>query len=143
MGRRAKLLPPSQGTSVHIIMERSTAKTMDCYVEFISEKDAREALTWLNAGLPANPPRLSNRRVDIEISSQDALLKELFPRAKCIIWKNGVPHLVPNTDPYSVGFQSFFTEEEVFCMVRHAEMPRRVCILLVLAPDLFRLIGLF
>lgn len=126
MGSRAKLIPMQRGTSVHIIMDRSTAKTMDCYVEFVTAADAKETLEWLNRGLPAVPPRLGDRHIDIEMSSQDELLKDLFPRAKCIKWSNGRPILVPNTDPYSVGFQSFLTAEEIFCMVRNAEQPRRV-----------------
>lgn len=126
MGNRAKLLPTQRGTSVHIIMERSTAKTMDCYVEFVTIADAKETLEWLNRGLPAVFPKLGDRRIDIELSSQDELLKVLFPRAKCITWTNGRPVLMPNDDPYSVGFQSFLTAEEIFCMIRNAEMPKRV-----------------
>ncbi|EAS30381.3 uncharacterized protein CIMG_05860 [Coccidioides immitis RS] len=125
MGRRAKLLPLHLGTAVHIIMDRSTAKTMDCYVEFLTTANAKETLEWLNRGLPGAPPRLGDRHIDVELSSQDELLKELFPRAKCIVWRDGKPILTRNNDPYSVGFQSFLTAEEVFCMIRNAEMPRR------------------
>ncbi|WEW56727.1 hypothetical protein PRK78_002176 [Emydomyces testavorans] len=125
MGRKAKLLPQHLGTPVHIIMDRSTAKTMDCYVEFFSTEDAKQTLEWLNRGLPGAPPRLGDRHIDVEMSSQDELLKDLFPRAKCIVWQNGKPILTPNNDAYSVGFQGFLTGEETFCMIRNAEMPKR------------------
>ncbi|KAI2245529.1 hypothetical protein LOZ11_005666 [Ophidiomyces ophidiicola] len=125
MGRRARLLPSCIGTPVHIIMDRSTAKTMDCYVEFLTSADAKETLEWFNRGLPSSPPHLGDRVVDVEISSQDELLKDLFPRANCILWKNGRPILTPNNDPYSVGFKGFLTTEEIYCMIRNAEMPRR------------------
>ncbi|EEP79641.1 predicted protein [Uncinocarpus reesii 1704] len=125
MGRKARLLPHHLGTPVHIIMDRSTAKTMDCYVEFLTLEDAKETIDWLNRGLPGAPPRLGDRHIDIEMSSQEELLKDLFPRAKCIVWKEGRPILTPNNDAYSVGFQSFLTAEEIYCMIRNAEMPKR------------------
>ncbi|KAM5436060.1 hypothetical protein McanCB49686_000777 [Microsporum canis] len=125
LGRRAKLLPESRGTSVHIIMERSTAKTMDCYVELLTQADAQEALSWVNRNLPAHSPRLGDRHVLVEMSSQDELLREMFPRAKCVLWKNGFPEVQPNTDRYSTGFQGFLTNEELFCMVHYTEAPKR------------------
>lgn len=127
MGRDAKLLPHELGTPVHIIMERSTAKTMDCFVEFVTEADARSALEWVNRCLPSHTPRLGSRHVHVELSSQDELLKTIFPRAKCVAWVDGSPNIMPNTDRYSTGFQGFLTNEEMYCMVRHAENPRRVC----------------
>ena len=126
MGKEARLLPAEMGTPVHIIMERSTAKTMDCFVEFLTHEDAYNTYDYVNGGLPAHPPRLGSRTVYADMSSQDELLKALFPRAKCVIWPNGIPEVLPNTDPYSTGFQGLFTEEELFCVVRHAEQPRRV-----------------
>ncbi|EFE31119.1 uncharacterized protein ARB_01987 [Trichophyton benhamiae CBS 112371] len=126
LGRRAKLLPESRGTSIHVIMERSTAKTMDCYVELLTQADAEEALSWVNRNLPAHSPRLGDRHVHVEMSSQDALLREIFPRAKCVLWKNGIPEIQPNTDRYSTGFQGFLTNEELFCMVHFAEAPKRL-----------------
>ncbi|EFQ98362.1 hypothetical protein MGYG_01393 [Nannizzia gypsea CBS 118893] len=125
LGRRAKLLPESRGTSIHVIMERSTAKTMDCYIELLTQADAEEALSWVNRNLPAHSPRLGDRHVHVEMSSQDELLHVMFPRAKCVLWKNGIPEIQPNTDRYSTGFQGFLTNEELFCMVHYAEAPKR------------------
>lgn len=108
-------------------MERSTAKTMDCYVEFNTVEDAQAAVTRINRIYETGrAPRLGNRHVDVELSSQDDLLKDLFPRAKCIMWKDGTPILVQNTDPYSSGFSGLFTSEEIVGCLRHAESPQRV-----------------
>lgn len=108
-------------------MERSTAKTMDCYVEFNDVDDAKAAVNRINRIYETGrAPRIGNRHVDVELSSQDALLKDLFPRAKCIVWENGSPVRVPNTDLYSSGFTGFFTSEEIIGCLRHAEMPQRV-----------------
>lgn len=121
------MITPDLGCAIHIIMERSTSKTMDCYVEFMTQADADAAVAKINRIYETGRiPRLGSRHVDVEVSSQDALLKDLFPRAKQIIWKNGVPHLSPNGDPYSTGFQGFFTHEEIFLLIRHAEHPQRV-----------------
>jgi hypothetical protein len=127
LGRDAKTLISDLGSPVHIIMERSTAKTMDCYVEFMTPADAINAVKWANRGFEiGRTPRLGSRHVQVEVSSQDALLRDLFPRAKCVEWKDGLPQVMENTDPYSTGFQGFFTSEEIYGMIRHAETPHRV-----------------
>ena len=121
------MITPDVGCAIHVIMERSTSKTMDCYVEFMNQADADAAVDRINrVNETGRPPRLGSRHVDIESSSQDALLKDLFPRAKQVVWNNGVPQLTPNVDPYSTGFQGFFTHEEIFLLIRHAEQPQRV-----------------
>lgn len=108
-------------------MERPTAKTMDCFVEFASTEDAEETANRINRIYECGrAPRLGNRHVEVEISNQEDLLKDLFPRAKCISWENGTPKAVENTDRYSTGFTGFFTSEEIIGAIRHAEMPQRV-----------------
>ncbi|OXV11987.1 hypothetical protein Egran_00251 [Elaphomyces granulatus] len=126
MGRGAHILTPDIGNAVHIIMERSTAKTMECYVEFLTVADALATFSRLNHFQEGGRyPRIGNRHVIIEMSSQDALLKDMFPRAKCVIWESGLPRVTPNTDSYSTGFQGFLTSEELLGVIRHAENPHR------------------
>lgn len=138
VGRDARIISSAQGYPVHIIMERSTAKTMDCYVEFETVGDAESCIKKLNNVLETGrPPRLGNRHVEVSLSSEDSLLKDLFPRAKCIVWKKGSPHLTVNKDPYSTGFKGFLTTEELLGVIRHAEQPQRVCRTIIL---LFRLL---
>lgn len=128
LGRDAGILPREWGCPIHIIMERSTGKTMECFVEFVSIADAQAALAWVNRGMASGrAPRLGSRHIQIEMSDQGALLKAMFPRAKCLDWKNATPRVLPNTDPRFTGFQGFFTSEEIYGMVRHAEVPQRVC----------------
>ncbi|GKZ19273.1 hypothetical protein AbraIFM66951_011415 [Aspergillus brasiliensis] len=123
VGRQARLVP---GHAVHIIMERPTAKTMDCFVEFASTADAEVTADRINRIYECGrAPRLGNRHVEVELSNQEELLKDLFPRAKCINWENGTPKVVENTDRYSTGFTGFFTSEEIIGAIRHAEMPQR------------------
>ncbi|KAL7359685.1 RRM (RNA recognition motif) superfamily domain-containing protein [Histoplasma ohiense] len=128
LGRNARPLTPDLGCPVHIIMERSTGKTMDCYIEFPTKADAECTLAWVNRSLDTcQTPKLGNRHVVVRASNQDELLKDLFPRAKNIDWRNGIPHVRAGIEKYCSGFQGFLTGEEIFCTVRHAEMPQRVC----------------
>ncbi|GAM39795.1 hypothetical protein TCE0_034r11626 [Talaromyces pinophilus] len=125
MGRHAGVVGPDLGGGIHIIMERSTAKTMDAFVEFKTQKDAEAAARRLSFTESGRYPRLGTRHVDIALSSEDELMHDLFPRAKCVEWQNGMPKLLPNTDPYSVGFQGFLTSEEIRGLVSHALVPAR------------------
>ncbi|KAL5341482.1 hypothetical protein BJX70DRAFT_395867 [Aspergillus crustosus] len=123
LGRPARL---KTACPIHIIMERSTAKTMDCYVEFQTPNDAKETVNRINRICEnGRAPRLGNRHVEVELTDQDELLKDLFPRAKCIVWRGGRPFQVTNTDPYCSGFSGFFTSEEIILAIRHAEIPHR------------------
>lgn len=127
VGRQARLVALDKGCPIHIIMERPTAKTMDCYAEFETPTAAKEVVDRINKVYETGrAPRLGNRHVEVEISDQDELLKDLFPRAKCIIWNDGIPEVQVNTDPYSTGFCGFFTSEEIVGAIRHAEIPHRV-----------------
>ncbi|CDM27316.1 hypothetical protein DTO013E5_4468 [Penicillium roqueforti] len=126
LGRSANLLPSSQGCPIHIIMERSTGKTMDCYVEFPTKKDAEETVDRINRAYDVgSTPRMGSRHVDIELSTPAKLLKAAFPRAKCISWEDGNPVQLVNKDSWSTGFDGFLTDEELFCLTRHAEQPHR------------------
>ncbi|KAI9370654.1 hypothetical protein BJX61DRAFT_544399 [Aspergillus egyptiacus] len=126
LGRQARLVPADKGCAIHIIMERSTAKTMDCYAEFQTPRDAKDTVTRINRSYEnGRAPRLGNRHVDVEVTNQDELLRDLFPRAKCIVWKDGMPYVMPNNDQYCSGFSGFFTCEEIILAIRHAEIPHR------------------
>lgn len=118
------------GTPIHIIMERSTSKTMDCYVEMKNHGAAFEQVQshWdsLTGGSP-RPPKLGQRQIIVDMATADELLKDMFPRAKCVRWALGQPFIMENDDPYSTGFTGYFTNEEMVGLVRHAEHPARVC----------------
>lgn len=101
---------------------------MDCYVEFQTVPDAYETVERINrVQSSGRVPRLGGRHVDVEVSDQDALLKDLFPRANCVKWEAGMPKIQPNHDQIACsGFNGFFTSEEIIMAIRHAELPRRV-----------------
>ena len=125
LGTHAKLITPDLGPAVHIIMDRATGKTQDCYVEFYSTPDA---IAWEKAirarGNGIN--RIGDRLIDVTVSSQDELLKELFPRAKSVVWDGGSPHVQDPQEAYNTGFKTFISAEELQILVRHAEQPQRV-----------------
>lgn len=117
------------GTPIHIIMERSTSKTMDCYVEMKNQGAALECCRrhWDDiTGGSNKPPRIGHRLINVEVATEDQLMRDLFPRAKCVHWVKGRPLILENDDPYSTGFRGYFTNEEMVGLVRHAEHPNRV-----------------
>ncbi len=127
LGRNAKIITPDLGGAIHIIMERSTSKTMDCYVEFFSYGDALAVVNKFRRNREeGRHPRVGDRHVAVEMSGQDALMRDLFPRAKNVIWEDGNPTVTSNNEPYNSGFKTFVTSEEMVMLVKHAEQPHRV-----------------
>ena len=125
LGPHAKVITPDLGPAIHIIMDRPTGKTMDCYVEFFSTPDARAASNSLNLR-PRHMVRINDRVVDVVTSSQAELLKELFPKAKNVSWEGGMPTIQEAKELYNTGFKTFVSAEEMGLLVRHAEQPHRV-----------------
>ncbi|KAJ6113276.1 Nucleotide-binding alpha-beta plait [Penicillium sp. IBT 18751x] len=126
-GRNGHLIPESQ-CPVHIIMERSTGKTMCCFVEFEDHESAQAAVDRLNATtVIQSGPRMGNRHIDVTMSSQQELMQALFPRAKCVDWVGDrfVARDKRPTEWWSTGFDGFITDEELFCVIRHAKEPHR------------------
>ncbi|KAL9125123.1 MAG: hypothetical protein Q9217_005622 [Psora testacea] len=124
LGNHAKIITPELGPAVHIMMDRATGKTQDCYVEFFSTPDANAWVNVINSRSNA-ANRIGDRVLEVQLSSQDELLKELFPRAKNVSWEGGRPLIMPSDDPYNSGFKSFLSAEELQILVRHAEQPHR------------------
>jgi hypothetical protein len=135
MGGKAQIARQPDGSpwhAVHIIMERETGKTMDCFIELTSEAEATYQCDQFRRRAEAGrPPRVGERVVQVILSSQDELLSELFPRAKHVHWNNGSP--IIDTEPkfyyegiQAAGFQGFLHPEEFFTMARHAETNDRV-----------------
>lgn len=115
---------------IHIVMDRSSGKTTDCFVEFVTEKDAEDAVHHVTQpGYMGQSPRSGVRHVQASMSNYDEMLKAMFPHAKGIEWVNGKPILrsVPEDEHWSTGFSGFLTDEEMYCTLRHAEQPYRVC----------------
>jgi hypothetical protein len=108
-------------------MERSTGKTMDCFVEFVTRKDAKDTVDRINRNYDiGTAPRIGNRHVDVELSSLEKMMKAIFPLTKCIKWEHGKPILLENEFEWSTGFTGFLTDEELFGLSRHADQPHRV-----------------
>ena len=130
LGRNSRILNDSE-EPVHIIMERVTSKTMDAYVEFTSFDDAMKAVEkHQNHLLSGRLSRLGDRPVEVELSSQGSLMKDLFPLARGIIWHGATPQFNQfNANEPWENFKGFVSEEEMIMLVKHVEVPHRVCII--------------
>lgn len=113
---------------VHIIMERVTGKTTDAYVELHTLEDASKAVEKHHQNLDrGRVTRIGQRPVEIELSSQAALMKDLFPNARGVFWAGLHPHVLPDNDqePWD-NFKGFVSNEEMTMLVKHVEVPHRV-----------------
>ncbi|KAG9254121.1 uncharacterized protein F5Z01DRAFT_674437 [Emericellopsis atlantica] len=126
LGRNSKILNDAD-EPVHIIMERVTSKTMDAYVEFCTLEDAMRAVERHISNITnSRPSRLGDRAVDVELSSQGSLMRDLFPLATGVIWDGATPEFKPYNahEPWE-NFKGFITEEEMIMLVKHVEVPHR------------------
>lgn len=109
-------------------MERVTSKTNDAYVEFMSLQAAVNAVEKHHR-CQANGrlSRLGDRPVELELSSQAALMQDLFPLAKGVRWDGPTPVILADhpTQPWNC-FKGFITEEEMTMLIKHVEIPQRV-----------------
>lgn len=127
LGRNSKILNDNL-EPVHIIMERVTSKTMDAYVEFVTLQDAIKAVDKHQATITRGRlSRLGDRPIEVELSSQGALMKDLFPSAKGVFWEGIRPTIKPfkPNEPWE-NFKGFINDEEMTMLVKHVEVPQRV-----------------
>ncbi|KAK7398620.1 hypothetical protein QQX98_012005 [Neonectria punicea] len=126
LGRNSKILNDSE-EPVHIIMERATSKTMDAYVEFHTMSDAmKSAERHHNNALQGRISRLGERPIEVELSSQGSLMRDLFPIARGVFWDGPNPKFKPfsQKEPWE-NFKGFISTEEMTMLVKHVEVPHR------------------
>ena len=106
---------------------------MDAYVEFVTLDDANKAVEKHHQHLlSGRVSRLGDRPVDVELSSQESLMKDLFPLARGIVWNGVSPRFKPfNPNEPWENFKGFVSEEEMIMLVKHVEVPHRVSLLAI------------
>ncbi len=91
-------------------MERISGKTNDAYVEFVTMEDAMNVVQRHDPNY-GRLPRLGDRAIEMELSSQAAMMRDLFPLARGLYWDGGFPVLQPGpaNEPWNTfkGFISF------------------------------------
>lgn len=121
IGGTAKILNDKE-EPIHIMMERITTKTGAAYVEFYDTRSAHAIVDKHNtARTNGRPLRINQRIVTVTMSSNDALLKDLFPATRDITWRLGQPEVPPG-----VVWKGFVSEEELIGLVKNVEFPARV-----------------
>lgn len=131
VGRNARLIPDID-EPVHIIMERTTGKTMEVYVEFVSIQEAVAAVERYHIQQRnGKAGRIGDRYVEMEVVGHESLMRDLFSKATDVRWHGSEPEILP-IDPshgYSTGFKGFVTEEELTMLVKAVEHPQRVSLI--------------
>ncbi|GKU04072.1 hypothetical protein FLAG1_06586 [Fusarium langsethiae] len=126
IGRNSRMLSDGE-EPIHIIMDRATSKTMDAFVEFMTMEDAmRCAEKHHQYTQTGRISRLGERPVEVELSSQAALMQELFPLARGVFWDGANPQILPTnySEPWA-NFKGFIFPEEMVMLVKHVEVPHR------------------
>ncbi|OTA58653.1 hypothetical protein K449DRAFT_424342 [Hypoxylon sp. EC38] len=114
LGRSARI-PNDKFEPVHIIMDRTTSKTNDCYVEFNTLHDAINAVNKHRMAVDSGRhPRIGKRSVELTLSSHGKLMKNLFPFAKGFTHNSFYPW---------ENFKGMITKEEMISLCKHAECP--------------------
>lgn len=127
LGRNSKILNDTE-EPVHIIMESVCCKTNDAYVEFMSAQAAVAAVERHRKNVSSGRHyRLGDRAVELELSSQTALMKDLFNRAKGVRWEGARPAVLPDhpTEPWN-RFKGFIAVEQMTMLKKHVDCPQRV-----------------
>lgn len=134
VGRQAQINRMPEGSpyhAVHIIMERESGKTQDCFIELATPNEAAWVVRQINKRLDqGRPPKVGDRIVKVTNSSQDELMTELFPRAKHVRWHQGQPIVDQSKRTYyekvaADGFSGFLHDEEFHAMQKHANLDER------------------
>ncbi|KAI1474638.1 hypothetical protein F4774DRAFT_422173 [Daldinia eschscholtzii] len=121
LGRSARILNDKE-EPVHIIMDRVTSKTNDCYVEFVSFQDAVNVVDKHRAAIKQERhPKLGDRNVEMTVSSQAKLMKELFPTAHGIDWHQSPYAFTSGSEWDFQNFKGFICAEEMGMLYKHAE----------------------
>lgn len=92
---------------------------MDAYAEFLTAEDAWKCVSRRRSRV------LGNRHLTLEVVDQSELMKDIFPRAKGIIWEGFAPkreYLEDNGSKIEI-----LNREELTQIVNHAKTPHRVC----------------
>ncbi|PNS14803.1 Epithelial splicing regulatory protein 1 [Sphaceloma murrayae] len=129
IGRNVRIIAQPPGTpfnAIHIIMDRGTGKTLDCFVEVEDKNEAQNAVNnFQSRRSRGRAPRVGDRHINIEVSSVEVLMKRLFPKANCIQWWGAIPVAYQPSEEYNSGFQGFVTIEELSQLLKHADNPTR------------------
>lgn len=141
LGKNSNIVPDSVGSlGVHVIMDRSTVsaysnhlltiytyritiqgKTMDAFVEFLNPKDAWKCVARRKSRV------LGNRHLTLDVVDPSDLMKEIFPRAKGIIWDGVIPAVLQDKSGLGGMTPVILGREELVLIVAHAKTPHRVC----------------
>ncbi|KAH6607231.1 hypothetical protein Trco_003544, partial [Trichoderma cornu-damae] len=112
---------------VHIIMDKATSKTMDAYVEFVTLGDAMRAVERHRINvLTGRFGRIGDRPIEVDLTSQASLMRDLFPIARGVFWDGVTPQIMPyNSSLPFDNFRGFISEEEMIMLAKNVEVPHR------------------
>ncbi|KAK1830256.1 hypothetical protein QBC39DRAFT_354590 [Podospora conica] len=125
LGRSTKILNDAD-EGVHIIMERLNSKTHDVFIELINKHEATQTVDKFNAQAKKHQYlRLGKRVCQVVMSSQEELMREMFPTARGLTWNGTTPAIDGTPHETWETFKGFINDEEFGMVRRFTEYPHR------------------
>ncbi|EPS40535.1 hypothetical protein H072_5620 [Dactylellina haptotyla CBS 200.50] len=113
----------TDGGNIHVIMDRTTGKTMDCFLEF-SNMGAAEMFIQRRCN---NNRRciLGGRHISLELARRIELMEWLFPKVRGASWSKNGELEVGEHQLSSEGPIEIISREELVMILGHARTPHR------------------
>ncbi|KAF3160687.1 hypothetical protein TWF106_006034 [Orbilia oligospora] len=121
LGKSHGLVPEEHG-GIHIIMDRTTGKTMDCFLEFPSVGVAERFIQRR-----CNNNRrciLGGRHISLELVRQGELMRWLFPKVRGATWGEDGDLVVGEWKAFHAPVE-IVSREELVMILGHARTPHR------------------
>lgn len=111
--------------------DRNTGKAHNVFVELDRDEDAREVVKSFAEYQIANgySRRLRNRQIRVTAVGQRGLMRAIFPRVRCCEFVGTVPYITQAKEHEST-FQGFLVEEELRSLLRFADKPGKVSLVM-------------
>ncbi|KAK6526663.1 hypothetical protein TWF281_009867 [Arthrobotrys megalospora] len=121
LGKAPGLIPEEYG-GIHIIMDRTTGKTMDCFLEFPTVTGAERFIQRR-----CNNNRrciLGGRHISLELVRQGELMRWLFPKVRGAMWGDDGDLVVGEWTGLNT-LTEIISREELVMILGHARTPHR------------------
>ncbi|KAK6511965.1 hypothetical protein TWF481_000864 [Arthrobotrys musiformis] len=121
LGKTPGLVPEEHG-GIHIIMDRTTGKTMDCFLEFPTVGAAERFIQRR-----CNNNRrciLGGRHISLELVRQGELMRWLFPKVRGATWGDNGGLVLGDWTALSATVE-IISREELVMILGHARTPHR------------------
>jgi hypothetical protein len=133
LGSNASVMHMPEGSpyfEVHIIVDRHLGKSQAAFVVVSTTQEAHRLVSNMKHRV-GRRVRIGDRDIQVEVSTQEALMSALFPYAANVEWCGSTPRVLDMDPNHSSGapgrtFTGFLGSEELAMLAKNAVEPVRV-----------------